>query len=319
MTPDDTGARRDVVLVVDDTPDSLSFLTDTLESEGITVLVATNGESCLALLDEITPDLVLMDAVMPGLDGFETCRRLKREKLLSHVPVIFMTGLTETEHVVRGLQAGGVDYVPKPIVVGELLARIRVHLANARMAHASRTALDATGRYLVSTDGQGRLLWATPRAEQLIGEWWPGALAAGETALPATLPSGFPADLSARLALLRSEASPAQVFTIAARRFEFSFVSSTAPDEFLYRLREVADPEAVQQAQALQLQQTLALTAREAEVLLWISRGKSNRDISEILNISPRTVNKHLEQVFEKLGVENRASATARAVRVLSQ
>ncbi|EIT70911.1 MULTISPECIES: response regulator transcription factor [Hydrocarboniphaga] len=302
---DAAGARRDVVLVVDDTPESLSFLTDTLESEGITVLVATSGENCLALLDEITPDLVLMDAVMPGLDGFETCRRLKREKLLSHVPVIFMTGLTETEHVVRGLQAGGVDYVPKPIVVGELLARIRVHLANARMAHASRTALDATGRYLVSTDASGRLLWSTPRAEQLLHELMPAA-------------QGFTPEFAARLASLRGE-QQTQVLALGGRRFEFSFVSSTGPDEYLYRLREVADPEAVQQAQTLQLQQALALTAREAEVLLWISRGKANRDISEILNISPRTVNKHLEQVFEKLGVENRASAAARAVRVISQ
>ena len=302
---DAAGTRRDVVLVVDDTPESLSFLTDTLESEGITVLVATSGENCLALLDEITPDLVLMDAVMPGLDGFETCRRLKREKLLSHVPVIFMTGLTETEHVVRGLQAGGVDYVPKPIVVGELLARIRVHLANARMAHASRTALDATGRYLVSTDASGRLLWSTPRAEQLLHELMP----AGQ---------GFTPEFAAKLASLRGD-QQTQVLALGGRRFEFSFVSSTGPDEYLYRLREVADPEAVQLAQTLQLQQALALTAREAEVLLWISRGKANRDISEILSISPRTVNKHLEQVFEKLGVENRASAAARAVRVISQ
>jgi DNA-binding response OmpR family regulator/DNA-binding CsgD family transcriptional regulator len=306
---DSSAQRRDIVLVVDDTPESLSFLTDTLEAEGITVLVATNGESCLSLLDEITPDLVLMDAVMPGLDGFETCRRIKREKLLSHVPVIFMTGLTETEHVVRGLQAGGVDYVPKPIVVSELLARIRVHLANARMAHASRTALDATGRYLISTDHQGRLLWSTPRAEKLLLELLP------------TDPGhdlAFTPDLAERLVALRADGQ-AQVIVLGGRRFEFSFVSSTAPDEYLYRLREASDPESLQQEQAQTLQRALNLTAREAEVLLWISRGKSNRDISDILGISPRTVNKHLEQVFEKLGVENRASAAARAVRLLSQ
>ncbi len=302
-------ARRDVVLVVDDTPESLSFLTDTLESENITVLVATDGESCLSLIDEITPDLILMDAVMPGLDGFETCRRIKHEKRLSHLPVIFMTGLTETEHVVRGLQAGGVDYVPKPIVVSELLARIRVHLANARMAHASRSALDATGRYLISTDRSGQLLWSTPRAEQLLLELLPVRDGGGR---------GFDADFAERLTALRST-QQAQVLGIGGRRFEFSFVSSTAPDEYLYRLREVADAEAQQQAQAALLQQALSLTAREAEVLLWLSRGKANRDISEILGISPRTVNKHLEQVFEKLGVENRASAAARAVRVLSQ
>ena len=87
-----------------------------------------------SLVEQITPDLVLLDAVMPGIDGFETCRRIKADAgACAIVPVIFMTGLTETEHVVRGLEAGGVDYVTKPIVLDEMLARIRVHLANARL------------------------------------------------------------------------------------------------------------------------------------------------------------------------------------------
>ena len=81
------------------------------------------------------------------MDGFETCRRLKREAGLSNVPVIFMTGLAETEHIVRGLEAGGVDYVTKPIVIEEMLARIRVHLANARLTQSARAALDVSGRY----------------------------------------------------------------------------------------------------------------------------------------------------------------------------
>src|SRR5215510_2500687 len=165
--------RRDTILVVDDTPETLGFLTDTLDHAGFTVLIATDGESALRLLGQITPDLVLMDAVMPGLDGFETCRRMKRNRVLSHLPVIFMTGLTETENVLEGLAAGGVDYVTKPLVVDELLARIRVHLANARVAAGTRAALDATGRFLLATDAQGRLLWCTPKARQLLGGLFP--------------------------------------------------------------------------------------------------------------------------------------------------
>jgi DNA-binding response OmpR family regulator len=176
--------RRDTVLVVDDTPETLGFLTDTLDHAGFTVLIATDGESALALVEQITPDLVLMDAVMPGLDGFETCRRLKGEKLLSHLPVIFMTGLSETEHVVQGLAAGGVDYVTKPIVIDELLARIRVHLANARIAHGSRAALDAAGRFLVATDANGQLLWCTPKAKQLLSELFPANGDEGAGCLP---------------------------------------------------------------------------------------------------------------------------------------
>jgi DNA-binding CsgD family transcriptional regulator len=98
------------------------------------------------------------------------------------------------------------------------------------------------------------------------------------------------------------------------RRVELSFLSSIGPEELLFRLAEITAGGDEQL-----LQQTLQLTSREAEVLLWLSRGKSNREIGEILHISPRTVNKHLEQIFIKLGVENRASAAARAVRALAR
>src|SRR5688500_2173607 len=206
-----SAARRDTVLVVDDTPDTLGFLTDTLDHAGFTVLIATDGDSALDLVDQITPDLVLMDAVMPGMNGFEACRKLKREKLLSHMPVIFMTGLSETEHVVEGLAAGGVDYVTKPIVIDELLARIRVHLANARITQGTRAALDATGRFLLATDSQGRLLWSTPKAKQLLAELFPAATAtdggsvgnARSNCQPEDSPAGLPAAIVERLMKLR--------------------------------------------------------------------------------------------------------------------
>ncbi|MBL7405911.1 response regulator, partial [Escherichia coli] len=92
---------RDIVLVIDDSPDTLSFLTEAIERSGATVLVAVGGDLALTLVDEITPDVILLDAVMPGLDGFETCRRLKAKPQLAGVPVIFMTGLSETEHIVK--------------------------------------------------------------------------------------------------------------------------------------------------------------------------------------------------------------------------
>jgi DNA-binding NarL/FixJ family response regulator len=331
--------RRNTVLVVDDTPETLGFLTDTLDHAGITVLIATDGESALELVDQITPDLVLMDAVMPGINGFETCRRLKRDKVLSHMPVIFMTALSETEHVVEGLAAGGVDYVTKPIVVDELLARIRVHLANARIAHGTRVALDATGRFLLATDRAGRLLWCTPKAEQLLSELFPeGASHAtpgqSREGCPGPTLSGrmpaqeegsstaLPAVVISQLRRLREEGGrPAThasqgrcTLEVNGRRLEFSFLSSIGPDELLFRLTEVSVG-----ADELLLQTALALTGRESEVLLWLSRGKSNREIGAILTISPRTVNKHLEQIFVKLGVENRSAAVARAVRTLSR
>src|ERR1700751_5504298 len=167
--------KRDVALVVDDSPETLRLLTDALDGAGMTVMVALDGASAMRIVDQITPDIVLLDAVMPGMDGFETCKRLKRDAGLGNVPIIFMTGLAETEHIVRGLEAGGVDYVTKPIVIEEMLARIRVHLANARLTQSARAALDVSGRYLLAVSRQGKISWATPQAQRLLLESLSGA------------------------------------------------------------------------------------------------------------------------------------------------
>jgi DNA-binding response OmpR family regulator/DNA-binding CsgD family transcriptional regulator len=307
-TPEAAAGRRDTVLVVDDTPETLHLLTDTLDHAGFTVLIATDGEAALDLVEHITPDLVLMDAVMPGIGGFETCKRLKRERGLAHLPVIFMTGLAETEHVIEGLSAGGVDYVTKPLVLAELLARIRVHLGNARRAHESQAALDASGRFLLATDRGGRIVWCTPKARELLRGDEENRLTQAR----------LPANLVEQLLLLRGAESGAAarcIVTVAGRRLECSFVSTLGPDELLFRLSDSAGRESDPHT----LQREFGLTAREAEVLLWVSRGKANRDIGDILDISPRTVNKHLEQVFVKLGVENRAAAAGTAIRALTR
>lgn len=298
--------RKDTLLVIDDTPETLGFLTDTLDGAGFTVLIATDGASALALVEQITPDLVLLDAVMPAMDGFETCRRLKGEKLLRHLPVIFMTGLSETEHVVQGLAAGGVDYVTKPIIVDELLARIRVHLTNARVAHGTHVALDASGRFLLAADGRGALRWCTPKAKQLLADIFPSATGqVGE----------LPQPLQERLRELGAAQTPStSEIQVGGRLLELTYLSAIGADELLFRISELT-----QETDELLLRQTLSLTSRESEVLRWLSCGKSNRDIGEILTISPRTVNKHLEQIFVKLGVENRAAAVARAVRALAR
>ena len=133
--------HKDTILVVDDNPDELRFLVDTLDAEGMTVLIARSGEATLDLLSEVQPDLVLMDAVMPGLSGIETTRAIKRAPKTAHIPVIFLTGLNDPEHVVTALGTGGVDYVRKPIVIEELLARIRVRLREAGQQGAAETVL----------------------------------------------------------------------------------------------------------------------------------------------------------------------------------
>ena len=129
-----------VVLIVDDVPDNLSVLHDALDESGFTVLVATGGEMALQRAAQALPDIVLLDAMMPGMDGFEVARRLKAAPATAHIPIIFMTGLTETEHLVAALESGGVDYVTKPIKPKEVMARMGVHLQGARRACARRCA-----------------------------------------------------------------------------------------------------------------------------------------------------------------------------------
>lgn len=298
---------RDIVLVVDDSPETLSFLTDALDEAGVTVLVALDGPAALSLVERVTPDIVLMDAVMPGMDGFETCRRIKQDNRVAHVPVIFMTGLSETEHIVAGFRAGGVDYVTKPIVTDQLLARMHAHLANARAAQSTRAALDATGRYLLAADGQGRVLWCTPQASRMMDTAFEGFGQPGFTLPPAAC---------AWLRQQREGKAPDAVVVEADQpdlRLRIAPVGRIGADEILLQLTEETGG-----GDTDVLKRKLPLTAREAEVLSWVAGGKSNRDIAEILGLSPRTVDKHLEQIYAKLGVENRASAAAVAVRTLN-
>ncbi|MFT4096631.1 MAG: DNA-binding response regulator [Rhodoblastus sp.] len=290
-----------VILIVDDDPGTLAFLSDALEPQALTVLVARSGEAAVSILARMTPDVILLDAIMPGLDGFETCRRIKRVDRLSGVPVIFMTGLSDTDHVVQGFTAGGVDYVTKPIIVEQLLARLRTHVSNARMASRARSALDASGRHLFAIDAQGVFLWGTPKARELLGFRDEVAQENTTAALRQLALAG--ADNAARESELR---------LADGTRLRVSSLGAASNSEFLFRITEF-DEEGVGGA----LSRALAVTAREGEVLLWLARGKSNADIASILSVSPRTVNKHLEQIYKKLGVENRAAAVRAAMQVI--
>ena len=107
---------------------------------------------------------------MPVMDGFETCRQLKANNDLSDIPVIFMTGLSDTDDIVRGLEVGGVDYLVKPINPAELLARMNVHLKNARLTKSAQSALDSTGQHLFTVSSVGDINWATPQAYALMAK-----------------------------------------------------------------------------------------------------------------------------------------------------
>ncbi|UXT41717.1 response regulator transcription factor [Agrobacterium tumefaciens] len=301
-------APRDIVLLVDDSPEALGFLTDALEQSGFSALIATSGQAALNIAERITPDIILLDAVMPAMDGFETCRRLKANAAVAQVPVIFMTGLTETEHVVRALESGGVDYLTKPINIDELRARIRVHLSNARSAQSARVALDAAGRHLLAVRANGAIHWSTPQATRLVNA------ATGRDDGMEIVTSHIGRWLAERAAAETGRDVPLTITEAGRPALQLSFLGAMGPDEFLFRLTA-----ANEKSGDHLLREHFSLTARESEVLLWIARGKSNRDIGDILGLSARTVNKHLEQIYVKLGVENRASAAVKAAHILHQ
>jgi DNA-binding response OmpR family regulator/DNA-binding CsgD family transcriptional regulator len=310
------GANSDLVLIVDDVPDNLAVLHDALDESGYTVLIATNGEQALQRAAQARPDIVLLDAMMPGIDGFEVARRLKADAATAHIPIVFMTGLTETEHLVAALEAGGVDYVTKPIKPKEVLARMNVHLQGARRARQdaqqagqARNALDAFGYASITVRlPEGRLIWQTALARDLLLRYC-------ETRAPETPP--------AVLDWLRKHTPDARqrgieppVLSIAqgasslTLRLHQQTSSDDDGDEWMIIMREVSDTGVIE---AMSL--SLKLTAREAEVLYWVVKGKTNKDIGEILGSSPATAKKHLERVYVKLGVETRTAAAGVAIK----
>ena len=317
-------APGDLVLVVDDVPDNLAMLHDALDESGYTVLVATSGEAALARAAKARPDIVLLDAMMPGMDGFEVARRLKADAATAHIPIVFMTGLTETEHLVAALAAGGVDYVTKPIKPKEVLARMDVHLRGARHARQqaqqagqARNALDAFGYASITVRmPEGRVIWQTSLARELL-------LRYGQTRAQ-TLPAAVHEWLVQHLPAARDGVEPPMlVLDQGAAQLQLRVHLQTGDEDeladpgaegvagdWLLILREVSDGAALE---AMRL--ALKLTAREAEVLYWVAKGKTNKDIGDILGSSPATAKKHLERIYVKLGVETRTAAAAVALK----
>jgi len=305
-------ANSDVVLIVDDVPDNLAVLHDALDESGYTVLVATSGEAALQRAAQALPDIVLLDAMMPGLDGFEVAKRLKAAPATAHIPIIFMTGLTETEHLVAALEAGGVDYVTKPIKPKEVLARMGVHMQGARQARQTRNALDAFGYASITVRASdGRLMWQTPLARELLATYY-GAPATG---LQALAPQPVVDWLRRHLKEAERQIEPPRLTAeCGPRRLTFRLHQQTGDDDWLIVMREVSDTVIIES-----MSLAFKLTAREAEVLYWVAKGKINRDIADIVGASPATVKKHLERILAKLGVETRTAAAAMAMNRMRQ
>ncbi|PLP99217.1 response regulator transcription factor [Cupriavidus pauculus] len=289
------------VLVVDDSPDARGMLTRALGDEAMLVHAASSGNAALDALAFFAPDAVLLDVDMPGMDGFATCQALMDRH--ADLPVIFMTGLGDTGHIVRGFEVGACDYVTKPVAIAEVVARVRSHASKARLARSARDAVLGSTVPMFAAGLDGRWLWSNASATQVwLDRGWPAPVPGG----------GLPSALHDALQRLRL-AAHVTLDGMSLRR-----LTGDASDWMVVELGaptlagEGADADAPAGAGPV-------LTAREAEVMAWVARGKTNRDVAEILGMSPRTVNKHLEHIYEKLGVETRTAAVAASQRRLGQ
>lgn len=294
-------SSQNIALVVDDNPEALSFVSAALEDAGMTVLVARDGQSAIDLVQRVQPDVIMMDAVMPGLDGFETCRRLKGQPIATDAPIIFMTGLSDNEHILRGLSCGGVDYLTKPIQLEQMVARVTIHLLNSKLVKSAREALDSSGKMVLAIHEEGKVAWGSPKAMELIN-------VAGVDVIDKD--TANPDILNWLKKVSRQPISQSQA--LQSNGIALNFIGRSSNGDLLLRVSK-ANADSAQE----QLAETLDLTPREGDVLFWLSQGKTNRDIAEILELSARTINKHLEQIFQKLGVDNRTSAAVMADRIL--
>ncbi len=295
------------VLIVDDVPENLAYLHDALDESGYQVYVANSGEMALQVAQLMQPHVILMDAMMPGMDGFATCRRIKAAAETQHIPVIFMTGLTEVEHVTMAFDAGGVDYVTKPVRPAEVLARVKAHVQNATKMHQATSALDAFGQATIAIlPGDKRLIWQTPLAKQYLEHYFPEWAASMAHLAVQTLPPLIHQWLENCMQQFAAS-QPMTGLNVSQGNARLSLsVASPNEEQWVLVLREHSD-----EAQIESLGKLFQLTKRESEVLYWTVKGKTNKDVGEILGTSPRTINKHLEHVFQKLGVETRTAAAS--------
>ncbi len=313
------------ILIVDDVPTNLGVLLDFLADAGYEVLVAESGQGALSQLEFSRPDIILLDVLMPGLDGFETCRRLKADPRWRELPVLFLTALADAVDKVRGFDAGAVDFISKPLHPQEVLARVRAHLEiralqqdlqekNATLEQAIALRVEAEDqlqqsldRAIIVTGVDGVMTFCTRLARRLLELHFPGGSGLARNRLPEPLRAwaaggnaqgswqSAPGDAEARLT--------ARLFAEPGRS-----------GMFILQLEEALPPGAAATPTALL---RLGVTPREAEVLFWVAHGKTSPEIALILGTALNTVKKHVGNILLKLGVETRLAAALRAAEIL--
>jgi CheY-like chemotaxis protein/DNA-binding CsgD family transcriptional regulator len=297
-------------MIVDDTPDNLALLSDTLSESGYRVLVATDGLSALEQIAHLKPDIILLDVMMPGIDGYETCNRLKSDPKTAAIPVIFMTALSELDDLLRGFGEGAVDYLVKPIRPPEVLARVEAQLKQARTIQRVENALNNSPYSALAISTAGDITWLPAAGSRWLCEFLQVPTLPENTKVGFPLPEPLIEWVKPKLTKPENIESAPYEQTRGSTRFSLKLSPCHDLQEYLLLLEKHTGEWNLDS-----VKNSLGLTSREAEILMWISRGKTNKEVGLILGGSPRTVNKHLEHVFEKLGVVTRAAAVSIALQ----
>jgi len=327
-TPDQTST----VLAVDDTPANLGVVFQILRDAAYKVLLAQNGASALSLMTETRPDIVLLDVQLPGMDGFEICRRIKANPDTADIPVLFLTVSDDPAAKVRGFDVGGVDYLTKPIEPAELLARLNTHLTLRNLQRQLREQRQQLEQQLIERSSALEVAQAQQRMLQMevqrlrelsaaqsdqVQQLLHGLLAerGQQQSHPDTLAQQMLpglASLRAMLTDLLANYTPTPEGEVHRRRVEVLRIVSDLERQIAQHVPPVSPASAEVFVRDHPLVQ---LSAREQEVLQLLAVGKETGEIAELLGVADNTVRVYRSRLMNKLDLHDLPSLVKFALR----
>ncbi len=324
------------ILIVDDNPDDLNLLAMHLRRANYIVIESETGENCLTLLSQLKPDLVLLDVRMAGIDGFETCRRIKAIPSMKEIPVIFLTSLEDPADKVEGFQVGGVDYIVKPPQPQELFARIENHLALQRskieVVELNAQLEELMQKRLVELHNESlwrrqyeqevaKLLETVRYQGQQLGLLMQFCLGSdskeadvGKVLLE--LPKTYLNLLREHLTLAHNHAAVTQDKTAGMLVTEHL----SAAMDLLSTLKDQLQQVATQKGRSIEttaqsLGSIAKLSAREQEILRMVANGRSNAEIAQMLSLAEPTVRVYRSRIMGKLQLDDATALIKFAIR----
>jgi len=279
-------SSRPKILVIDDDTASIDILSEMLGND-YDVLCATHGMTGIDIAVHSLPDVILLDIQMDGIDGYKVCARLKANPLTAHIPIIFVTGLDSSAQEVKGLEAGAVDFVKKPINAPVVCARVRAHMR--------------TGQSLSAPHGRPALTDCETNILRLCEAGMPNNAIAERTGLANT-------QVQHHLTSIIVKLGP----NVLTNEYAYLVNRLMAQPQAAAGKLDMASPEPTRNMDNHAWADEL--TSRQKEVLLWLCEGKTNWEIGKILGTTPDTIKYHVSQILLRLNVVSRAQAVAKVL-----